>query len=349
MEERGGHLAIRAGRQLDLSGHTVLPGLIDCHTHLVGEVASASLPVDRSAAQEAFSGVRNVRATVMAGFTTVRDVGTFRAFVDVALRDAIADGTVVGPRMVVAGAHVTVPGGGGEVTGLAPDVVLPADLRFGVAASAAEVRTRARAILHGGADFIKVIATGAVLTPGDPARGAGALGGRDPRGGRGGGGLRHPRRRPRARHPGHRQRRPGRRPVGGARLDAGRRGRRAAGGPRRLPGRRHLQRRLDRGPGPQAGLARRDAGQERGDHPGPAGRLRQGGPGRRADRLRHRRRRLPARLERQAAPLHGAPRDDPHGGPPLGDRGRGRAARLGGPARHNSRAPLSASAPYLPA
>jgi imidazolonepropionase-like amidohydrolase len=68
--------------------------------------------VDRSAAQEAMSGVRNARATVMAGFTTVRDVGTFRAFVDVALRDAITDGTVVGPRMAVAGAYVTVPGGG---------------------------------------------------------------------------------------------------------------------------------------------------------------------------------------------------------------------------------------------
>jgi imidazolonepropionase-like amidohydrolase len=145
----------------------VLPGLIDCHTHLVGEVQSAGIPaVDRTAAQEAFSGVRNARATVMAGFTTVRDVGTFRAFVDVALRDAIDDGTVVGPRMAVAGAYVTVPGGAGDVTGLAPDIVLPRELRFGVARSATEVRERVRAILYGGADFIKVLATGAVFTLG---------------------------------------------------------------------------------------------------------------------------------------------------------------------------------------
>jgi imidazolonepropionase-like amidohydrolase len=122
----------------------------------------------RSAAQEAFTGVHNARETVMAGFTTVRDVGTFRAFVDCALRDAIDAGDVVGPRMLCAGAYITCSGGGGDVTGLAPDVdaVVPIDLRFGVADSPDEVRQRVRKILHGGANFIKVIATGAVLTEG---------------------------------------------------------------------------------------------------------------------------------------------------------------------------------------
>jgi imidazolonepropionase-like amidohydrolase len=156
---------------LDLSDHTVLPGLIDCHAHLIGELESghgyAEL-ITRSAAQEALSGVRNARDTVMAGFTSVRDVGTFRAFVDVALRDAIEAGDVMGPRMMCAGAYVTSSGGGGDITGLAPDVdaAVPHDLRFGVANSADEVRAVVRRILHGGADLIKVIATGAVLTEG---------------------------------------------------------------------------------------------------------------------------------------------------------------------------------------
>ena len=142
---------------IDLSRYTVLPGLIDCHSHLIGEAATADVlqPLERSEAQEAFSGVRNARATLLAGFTTVRDVGTYRAFVDVALRDAVDNGTVTGPRMKVAGAYVTVSTGAGELVGAAPDVTIPAGFRFGVANSADQVRERVRAILNGGADFIK--------------------------------------------------------------------------------------------------------------------------------------------------------------------------------------------------
>lgn len=158
----------RGATVIDLSAYTVAPGLIDCHTHLADPIQTASSadPLTSSAAENAFAGVRQARATLMAGFTTVRDVGTFRAFVDAALRDAINDGTVIGPRMKVAGAYVTVSSGGGEVTGLAPDVVPPADFRRGVANSAAEVRQRVRELLNGGANFIKIIATGAVLAPG---------------------------------------------------------------------------------------------------------------------------------------------------------------------------------------
>ncbi len=156
---------------LELPGHTLLPGLTDCHAHLVGEPDSGHSYAElltRSPAQEALSGVRNARDTLLAGFTTVRDVGTFRAFVDVALRDAIDAGWVDGPRMRVAGAYITSSGGGGDITGLAQDVdvVVPRDLRAGVADSVDEVRKVVRRVLHGGADLVKVIATGAVMTAG---------------------------------------------------------------------------------------------------------------------------------------------------------------------------------------
>jgi imidazolonepropionase-like amidohydrolase len=156
---------------VDLPDHTLLPGLIDCHAHLVGEPDDghgyAGL-LSRTGAQEALSGVRNARDTLRAGFTTVRDVGTFRAFVDVALRDAINAGWLPGPRMRVAGAYVTCSGGGGDITGLAPDVdaVVPHELRFGVVNSVDDVRRAVRRVLQGGADLVKLIATGAVMTPG---------------------------------------------------------------------------------------------------------------------------------------------------------------------------------------
>jgi imidazolonepropionase-like amidohydrolase len=158
-------------RVVELPGCTLLPGLIDAHSHLIGlqddGQGYASL-ITRSGAQEALTGVKNARDTLMAGFTTVRDIGTFRAFTDVALRDAIEAGWVEGPRMMCAGAYVTCPGGGGDLTGLAPDVdaAVPRELRFGVTTGVDEMRANVRQILRYGADFIKVLATGAVLTSG---------------------------------------------------------------------------------------------------------------------------------------------------------------------------------------
>ena len=153
---------------IDLSKMTVLPGLIDCHTHLADGAHNPEpmTQFTKTAARIALESVPNARAMLESGFTTVRDVGTYRALGDIALRDAINRGDIEGPRMFVAGAYVTITGGAGALTGLAPDITLPWDLRYGEANSPWEVRKVIRQLAHDGVDHIKVLSSGAVLTHG---------------------------------------------------------------------------------------------------------------------------------------------------------------------------------------
>ena len=169
VEAVGKDLAIPSGAEfIDLSKMTVLPGLIDCHTHLA-DGAHNGEPMGqfrKTAAQDALESVPNARVTLESGFTTVRDVGVYRALVDIALRDAINRGDIIGPRMFVAGAYVTITGGAGAATGLAPDIILPWDLHYGEANSPWEVRQVIRKLAHDGVDHIKTLSSGAVLTHG---------------------------------------------------------------------------------------------------------------------------------------------------------------------------------------
>lgn len=149
---------------VDLGGMTVLPGLIDVHTHLTMNTDfDPYLELASTSAKEAINGVVNARATLLAGFTSVRNVGAY-SFVDVDLRDAINKGQVPGPHMQVSGPLLGITGGHCDENLLPIQYHVVAD---GVADGIAEVQHKVRENIKYGADLIKICATGGVLSKGD--------------------------------------------------------------------------------------------------------------------------------------------------------------------------------------
>lgn len=153
---------------IDLGPATLLPGFIDLHTHLTGrsDVHWEDQLTRTTPPEDALWGAHNAWITLLAGFTTVRDMGPVWPYVDVELRKAIDSGVVPGPRMLVAGAYVSSTGGAGDALQYSPYVQVP--LVHNLADGPEEITKAVRTNFKYGADFIKILATGAVLSKGIP-------------------------------------------------------------------------------------------------------------------------------------------------------------------------------------